>query len=406
MKFHSTFFDANLFFLSFFRKKSLCVVRILLIFPYICTVMILNRLTVVNYKNIVQADLELSPKMNCLVGRNGMGKTSLLDAVYYLSFCRSSTNPIDSQVMHHDGDYCVIQGHYSSESGEPSDVFCGVKRGQRKQVKYNGKSYARYSEHLGLIPLVMVSPSDAALISGGSEERRRFMDVAISQYDKEYLFELNRYEKALTQRNAMLKQEQEPDWEVISLWEEVMAEAGRLIYQCRKAFIAQFTPIFQEYYTLIAQDKEKVSLVYQSHGDRGDLLRVIREGRAKERILGYSLHGTHKDDLEMKLGEYPMKREGSQGQNKTFLIALKLAQFEFLKRASHTVPLLLLDDIFDRLDASRVEEIVRLVSGNRFGQIFVTDVNRGNMDRMLAAVGGEYKLFYVENGEITENKSV
>ncbi|MBP5323787.1 MAG: DNA replication and repair protein RecF [Bacteroidaceae bacterium] len=368
--------------------------------------MILNRLTVVNFKNIVQADLELSPKMNCLVGRNGMGKTNLLDAVYYLSFCRSASNPIDSQVMFHDSDYCVVQGHYVADDGEPCDVFCGVKRGQRKQVKRNGKAYARYSEHLGLIPLVMVSPSDAALIAGGSEERRRFLDVAISQYDREYLWSLNRYEKALVQRNSMLKQEEEPDWEVMGLWEEMMAEEGCVIYEKRKAFVTQFTPIFQEYYSLISEGKEGVSLTYQSHGDRGDLLKVIRDGRAKERILGYSLHGTHKDDLDMKLGDYPIKREGSQGQNKTYLVALKLAQFEFLKRASHTTPLLLLDDIFDRLDASRVEQIVRLVSGDRFGQIFVTDVNRGNMDKMLAAVGGDYKLFNVEKGQITENKSV
>ena len=373
---------------------------------YFCVAMILNRLTVVNYKNIVQTDLELSPKMNCFVGRNGMGKTNLLDAVYYLSFCRSASNPIDSQVMFHNSDYCVVQGRYSADDGEPCDVFCGMKRGQRKQVKRNGKAYSRYSEHLGLIPLVLVSPSDSELIAGGSEERRRFMDVAISQYDREYLSELNRYEKALAQRNIMLRQEAEPDWEVMSLWEEVMADAGRLIYERRNDFIVQFTPIFQKYYSLISQGKEQVSLVYQSHGDRGDLLQAIREGRAKERILGYSLHGTHKDELEMKLGGYPMKREGSQGQNKTYLVALKLAQFEFLKRASRTVPLLLLDDIFDRLDASRVEQIVRIVSGEQFGQIFVTDVNRGNMDKMLAAVGGDYKLFRVEKGEITENKRV
>lgn len=365
--------------------------------------MILERLTVVNYKNIAEADLELSPKMNCLVGRNGMGKTNLLDTVYYLSFCRSATNPIDSQVIRHGEDYCVVQGRYREPRirEKELEVFCGLKRGVRKQVKMNGKAYQRYSEHVGTIPLVMISPSDAELISGGSDERRRFMDVAISQFDKEYLTQLIRYEKALTQRNVLLKAETEPDPEVMALFEEAMAEAGALIYERRKAFTEAFTPLFQDIYGQISQNHETVTLTYTSHGDRGDLLPLIRSGREKERILGYSIHGTHKDDLLMQLGGYPMKREGSQGQNKTFLTSLKLAQFEFLRRTSNTTPLLLLDDIFDRLDASRVEQIVHLVASDRFGQIFITDVNRGNMDRILASAGGDYKLFSVEKGEIT-----
>lgn len=366
--------------------------------------MILKRLSVINYRNIAQADLELSSKMNCLIGRNGMGKTNLLDAVYYLSFCRSAGNPIDSQVMLHGADYSVVQGHYRSDIGDDEDVFCGLKRGQRKQVKRNGKSYQRYSEHVGLIPLVMVSPSDSELIAGGSDERRRFMDVAISQYDKEYLEALIRYDRALEQRNVMLKAEAEPDEEVLSLWEAMMAENGRLIYERRRAFIDAFTPVFKEIYSLISDGNEEVSLIYTSHAERGDLLELIRGGRAKERILGYSIHGTHKDDLVLELGGYLLKREGSQGQNKTCLIALKLAQFDFLKSAAHTTPLLLLDDIFDRLDASRVEQIVRLVSSERFGQIFITDVNRGHMDRILEAAGSDYKLFTVTDGVIEELK--
>ena len=375
------------------------------VFYLILPAMILKRLTIINYRNIAQADIELSPKLNCLTGRNGMGKTNLLDAVYYLSFCKSSFNPIDAQVMLHDSEYSVLHGSYSSDSGDDVDVFCGMKRGQRKQIKLNGKAYSRYSEHLGHVPLVMVSPSDAELISGGSDDRRRFMDIAISQYDRVYLTQLNRYNQALEQRNAMLRAEEEPDLEVMSLWEETMADAGRKVYEGRRAFIDEFSPVFSEIYSQIARNDEPVSLTYTSHCERGDLLDVIRAGRAKERILGYSIHGIHKDDLIMNLNGYPMKREGSQGQNKTYLIALKLAQFDFLKRASHTTPLLLLDDIFDRLDASRVEQIVRLVSGDRFGQIFITDVNRGNMDRILASAGGNYKLFVVEEGNINEMKT-
>ena len=247
----------------------------------------------------------------------------------------------------------------------------------------------------------MVSPSDSELILGGSEERRRFMDVAISQHDKVYLTELINYDKALQQRNALLKQEEEPDAELLTLWEEMMAHSGSLIYQRRKQFIAELTPIFQSFYAQISGDKEEVSLDYLSHGDRGDLLEVIRNGRAKDRIMGYSLHGTHKDDLVMQLSGYPIKREGSQGQNKTYLIALKLAQFDFLRRSGHTTPILLLDDIFDRLDASRVEQIIRLVSGDTFGQIFITDVNRGHLDRILSAATGDYKLYGVEGGLVT-----
>lgn len=365
--------------------------------------MILKRLSILNYKNIEQADLDFSPKVNCFIGQNGMGKTNLLDAIYYLSFCKSSTNPIDSQVMRHDSEFFVVQGLYETEQGDEEDIYCGMKRRQKKTFKRNKKAYQRFSEHVGFIPLVMVSPSDSELILGGSEERRRFMDVAISQHDKEYLAELINYDKALQQRNALLKQEEEPDAELLTLWEEMMAHSGSLIYQRRKQFIAELTPIFQSFYAQISGDKEEVSLDYFSHGDRGDLLEVIRNGRAKDRIMGYSLHGTHKDDLVMQLSGYPIKREGSQGQNKTYLIALKLAQFDFLRRSGHTTPILLLDDIFDRLDASRVEQIIRLVSGDTFGQIFITDVNRGHLDRILSAATGDFKLYGVEGGIVTLN---
>lgn len=365
--------------------------------------MILKRLSILNYKNIEQADLDFSPKVNCFIGQNGMGKTNLLDAIYYMSFCKSSTNPIDSQVMHHDSEFFVVQGHYEAESGDEEHIYCGMKRKQKKVFKRNTKAYQRFSEHVGFIPLVMVSPSDSELILGGSEERRRFMDVAISQHDKEYLAELINYDKALQQRNALLKQEEEPDTELLSLWEEMMAQSGTLIYERRKQFITELTPIFQSFYAQISNDKEEVSLTYLSHGDRGNLLDVIRNGRVKDRIMGYSLHGTHKDDLIMQLSGYPIKREGSQGQNKTYLIALKLAQFDFLRRSGHTTPILLLDDIFDRLDASRVEQIIRLVSSDTFGQIFITDVNRGHLDRILSSTTGEYKLYNVESGTVTTN---
>ena len=363
--------------------------------------MVLKSLSILNYKNIQGATLELSPKMNCFIGNNGVGKTNVLDAVYYLSFCRSASNPLDSQVIRHDEQFCMIEGEYQTGT-QPLTISVGMKRGQKKHFKRDKKEYKRLSEHIGLIPLVMVAPSDAFLIEGGSEERRKLMDMVISQYDRSYIDHLARYNNALQQRNTLLKIEnREPDPMLLDLWEEQMAEAGEQLFQKRTAFVTELTPVFQEYYQQISGERERVELEYVSHGQRGALLEVIRRDRAKDRAVGYSLHGVHRDDLVFTLGGHPMKREGSQGQNKTYVIALKLAQFDFLKRtASQTTPLLLLDDIFDKLDADRVEKIVHLVSGDNFGQIFITDTNRDHLDQILKTSSLDYKIFHVDNGVI------
>ena len=363
----------------------------------------LKRISILNYKNLEQVDLAFSRKMNCIIGRNGMGKTNLMDAVYYLSFCKSATNPVDSQNICHDQDFFVVQGFYETDDGDPEEVYCGLKRRQKKQFKRNKKEYTRLSDHIGLIPLVMVSPADSLLIAGGSEERRRFMDVVISQFDREYLDALIRYNKALLQRNTLLKAEVEPEEELMAVWEEAMAASGEVVYRKRRDPIDEFIPVFQSYYSYISQGREQVSLAYESHAAEGNLLELLAASRQRDRIMGYSLKGVHKDDLIMQLGDFPIKREGSQGQNKTYLIALKLAQFEFLKRTgSHTTPIVLLDDIFDKLDASRVEQIVKLVAGDSFGQIFITDTNRDHLDKILKKIEGDYKLFEVDNGMVNE----
>ena len=363
----------------------------------------LKRISILNYKNLEQVDLAFSRKMNCIIGRNGMGKTNLMDAVYYLSFCKSATNPVDSQNICHDQDFFVVQGFYETDDGDPEEVYCGLKRRQKKQFKRNKKEYTRLSDHIGLIPLVMVSPADSLLIAGGSEERRRFMDVVISQFYREYLDALIRYNKALLQRNTLLKAEVEPEEELMAVWEEAMAASGEVVYRKRREFIDEFIPVFQSYYSYISQGREQVSLAYESHAAEGNLLELLAASRQRDRIMGYSLKGVHKDDLIMQLGDFPIKREGSQGQNKTYLIALKLAQFEFLKRTgSHTTPIVLLDDIFDKLDASRVEQIVKLVAGDSFGQIFITDTNRDHLDKILKKIEGDYKLFEVDNGMVNE----
>lgn len=367
--------------------------------------MILKKLSILNYKNIREATVDLSPKINCLIGQNGVGKTNFLDAVYYLSFCRSAFTAIDSQVIMHDQDFFVLDGDYESDTGEAFNIYCGMKRGIKKHFKRDKKDYKRLAQHIGLIPLVFVSPADSILIAGGSEERRRLMDMAICQYDVAYADALIRCNKALQQRNALLKQDADPDPSLLDIWEEEMAVQGEIIYKRRDQFVCELIPVFQRIYSEISENKEQVSLRYISHCQRGALLDVIRRDRAKDRAVGYSLHGVHRDDMEMLLGDYLMKREGSQGQNKTFVLALKLAQYEFLKRTVQTsTPLLLLDDIFDKLDARRVEQIVKLVSADNFGQIFITDTNRDHLDRILQHSAMDYKRFEVVEGELTQRR--
>lgn len=366
--------------------------------------MILKRLSLLNYKNIREATLELSPKFNCFIGPNGVGKTNVLDAVYFLSFCHSAYTSQDSMVIRHEAPFFVLEGEYLENLDQDTKlgIYCGMKRGTKKHFKCNKKEYKRLSEHIGLIPIVMVAPGDTLLIEGGSEERRRLMDMVISQLDISYIESLNRYNKALLQRNTMLKvEDSEPDWDILSILEEQMAMEGEYIYQKRNAFVQELIPLFQRYYETISGGHEQVSLSYVSHCQRGPLLDVIRRDRMKDRAVGYSLHGIHRDDLSILLDGHPMRREGSQGQLKTFVISLKLAQFGFLKQANtRTMPILLLDDIFDKLDATRVEQIVQLVSGEGFGQIFITDTNRDHLDQILEKGHFDYRLFHVNDGEI------
>ncbi|MCH3994055.1 MAG: DNA replication/repair protein RecF [Prevotella sp.] len=365
--------------------------------------MTLNRISIVNFKNIAAVDLDLSPKMNCFIGLNGAGKTNFLDAVYYLSFCHSISGTPDVQLVEHDKDFFMIEGKYGSDDDAHEVISCSVKKGHKKHFKRNGKDYKRLSQHIGLIPLILISPSDISFVIGGGEERRKFMDVAISQYDHTYLDALLRYNKALQQRNASLKGESEPDAMLMDILEEEMAQQGNILFEKRQDFIQALIPVFQRIYCDISNQQEEVSLRYLSHASEGNLLELLRSGRDKDRIVGHSLHGIHRDDLEMLIGGYPLKREGSQGQLKSFVLSLKLAQFDFLRhRTNESMPLLLLDDIFDKLDAFRVKKIVQLVSGNHFGQIFITDTNRDHLDSILRQVDGDYRIFSVKDGEISE----
>ena len=366
--------------------------------------MILKRLSATNYRNLCQVDLHFSPNINCLVGANGMGKSNVLDAIYYLSFCRGFATVQDALNIRHGSDFFLLEGEYDKETDSAMRVVCSLKRGCRKRLKTNGKDVKRISEHIGRIPLVIIAPSDAALILGGSEERRKFMDSVIMQYSPAYIEAVIRYDRSLKQRNALLKQEAEPDRAVMDVLEELMAKDAETVYEERSRFIRDFLPIFMRLHHILAgEGQEEVSLSYSSHLERGDLAGQLRSFRDKERLVGYTLHGVHKDELEMLLNGFAVKREASQGQQKTFFIAMKLAQFLFLKsRGENRVPLLLLDDIFDKLDAGRVARIIKYVSGEEFGQIFITDTRREHLDCLLAEATGEYKLFEVEDGVVSE----
>lgn len=361
----------------------------------------LRRLTLVNYKNIRSCELDFSPKINCFIGKNGMGKTNLLDAIYYLSFCKSHTNAIDSQIITLDEDFFVLQGDYE-KNGEEKEIYCGLKRRQKKVFKLNKVEYEKLSDHIGLLPLVMISPSDAELISGGSEVRRRFVDVVISQYDRAYLSALIRYNSALQSRNSLLKS-RVSDALMFEIYEETLAKDGEEIFRRREDFFRRFLPIFQAFYGELSSGAEAVELEYVSHlQNSSSLAEQLAFSRERDALLGYTSRGVHRDDLEFLMHKMPIKRIASQGQNKTYLIALKLAQFSFLKQINSGVkPLLLLDDIFDKLDAERVEKIMQIVGSQEFGQIFITDTNREHLLEIISKQNLEYKIFNINLGSIS-----
>lgn len=365
--------------------------------------MFIRNLTVVNYKNLIQADLQFSSKLNCFIGNNGVGKTNLLDCLFYLSFCKSYFNLPDSQNIRHDEEFFVLQGKYDC-GGDPEDLYCGFKTGNKKIFRRNKKEYDRLSDHIGLIPLVMISPADSILIQGGSEERRRFMDSVISQYDRQYLEWLLKYNRALLQRNNLLKYfaaNHEFDADSLDVWNEQLIITGEKIFHKRVEFLNALLPVFQKYYEFISQGHEKVRLEYNSQLKDNDFRKLLRESTAKDRALQYTTTGIHKDDLDLKIDDYAIKKLGSQGQNKTYLISLKFAQFDFIRSVNKVKPILLLDDIFDKLDSSRVGQIVKLVSDSDFGQIFITDTNREHLDSIIHEVGGtDYSIFRVTDGQI------
>ncbi|MBE6311401.1 MAG: DNA replication/repair protein RecF [Bacteroidales bacterium] len=361
--------------------------------------MILNGISILNFKNIEEAVLQFSPKVNCFIGNNGMGKTNILDAIYYLSFSKSYINQSDSMVVNHNADFLMLKGVYTRRD-ENLEVTLSLQRGKRKTLKRNGKEYRKLSEHIGLLPVVMVSPMDWELIRGAGDERRRLMDMIISQSNAEYLAALIKYSKAVENRNVLIKQGYR-DPILFETVEEQLCSTAQYIHKCRKAWVNEFSPIFMEYYQAISGSAETVSLAYKSHLNDQSMTELLAANRERDIIIGYTTRGVHRDDIELLLGEHSMRKTGSQGQCKTYTIALRLAQYDFLKQVSGITPVLLLDDIFDKLDASRVENIISMVSNrDNFGQIFITDTNRSHLDEIVTHVGGDYRIFTVNKGVV------
>lgn len=360
--------------------------------------MYLKKLSLNNFKSYQNAEFVFSDKINCFVGNNGVGKTNLLDAIHYLSFCKSYFNPLDSQNIRHNQDYFVINGTCirSDESTDQMQVI--QKRNHRKKVLYNKKEYDRLADHIGVFPLVMISPYDRDLINDGSELRRKYIDSVISQFDKFYLDDLITYQRALFQRNALLKifgERNYFDLSQLEVWDKQLIESGTSIYSKRKKFLEQVTPVFRHYFGFIGCADETVDITYQSQLHNGDFGKLLSEAMPRDRAVQYSTTGIHKDDLDFLIDGYPVKRFGSQGQQKSFLIALKLAQFDYTSGMKGFKPILLLDDIFDKLDDLRVEQLIHLVSENSFGQVFITDTSADRINRIFDEISIEHKIFSI-----------
>ncbi len=364
--------------------------------------MYLQQLSVINFKNYAEAGLTFSDGVNVFTGNNGAGKTNLLDAIHYLSLCKSYFNPIDSQQIKQDADFFIITGNFN-KNGEQENVACAVKKNQKKQFKRNKKDYQRLADHIGLFPLVMVSPYDISIIIEGSEERRKFIDNVISQTDNSYLDELIIYNKVLINRNALLKQIGDTgryDPNLLEVLDEQLVISGSKIFEKRKVFMESFTEIFNNHYQFLSENAEQVELIYESQLLQDDFNNLLKKSLEKDRILERTTTGIHKDDLLFAIHGMSMKKFGSQGQQKSFLIALKLAQYSFLYQQNGFKPILLLDDIFDKLDDQRVTKLMQMISNHDFGQVFITDTNLERVENIFSKIGVGIKLFKVKGGEI------
>ncbi len=361
--------------------------------------MYLQQLTLVNFKNFEQQSFSFDCKINCFTGNNGVGKTNILDAIHYLSYTKSYFNPVASQSIRHEQDFFVVEGNFLIDD-EVNNITCSLKKGHKKVVKKNGKAYEKFSEHIGLLPLVIISPADRDLIIEGSSIRRKFIDEVISQSNKTYLQQLINYQKVLSQRNSLLKYfavNHTFDELNISVYNEQLQQFGTEIFKQRKEFLEELIPIFKQRYQEISNQKEEVGITYKSHLETDNLKTLLQESIKKDLMVQYTTCGVHKDDLVFTINGHPIKKFGSQGQQKSFLIALKLAQFDVIQQRTKTPPILLLDDIFDKLDDSRVTQLIQLVNQHQFGQIFITDTHKERTEEIVKQTQQNYEIFEINS---------
>ena len=361
----------------------------------------LKQLTIVNFKNLREEEFDFSEGVNLLLGNNGQGKTNILDAIHYLSMCKSCFNAVDSQNITHDEEFFVLQGLYEHAQAE-TEIYCGQKRGQKKAFKKNKKDYEKLADHIGIFPLVIVSPADSDLVNEGSSTRRKFIDSIISQFDKQYLEYLISYGKVLEQRNGMLRggNVKMLNMDLVEVYNQQLAPLGQKIYEKREKFIKEFTPWFNTFFSgICGTQNEKVELIYQSKLHEHTLDTLLQMNFDQDKYSQYTTVGIHKDDLELNLNGFAVKKYGSQGQQKSFVIALKLAQHAFIKHVKGFSPILLLDDIFDKLDNNRVHYLLQLVTEKDFGQVFITDTDLVKTPNLLVANGIEASVFKIFNGK-------
>lgn len=364
--------------------------------------MFLEKLQLINFKNYGETKFNFSAGINCFTGNNGVGKTNILDAIYYLSFCKSYFTATDIQNIRHGEQFFAIHGSYQKNNHGEDRVSCIQEKNKKKIFRMNDDEYDKLSDHIGQFPLVMVSPYDRDLINEGSEVRRKFIDGVISQFDKSYLNDLISYNRALKQRNALLKSfhyNQHFDQQNLEIWNEILIENGQRIHNKRKSFIEDFIPFFQDYFEIISGGKDRVVLSYDSQLFENDFHQLFQQNLDKDLQLKYTSAGTHKDDLKMLIQGYNIKRFGSQGQQKSYVVAMKLAQFEYIRQVKGFFPVLLLDDIFDKLDHHRVEQIIQLVSDHKFGQVFITDTQKERIESVFNTVKIDHKIFEISQDQ-------
>ena len=357
----------------------------------------LKKISIINYKNIVDKEYNLDPKINCFVGNNGVGKTNILDSIYHLALGKSYFNLRNDQLINKNEDFMVIDGLFDL-NGKKENIICSIKRGDKKNLKRNGKTYKKFSNHIGLIPVVLISPYDNDLINEGSSERRKFIDSIISQNNKEYLINLIAYSRVIQNRNSLLKQYNKSvdfDLDTIKIYDDQIIKLSEPIFKARKNFFNEFKDLVIEKYDQISKNHEKISIEYKSDLFENEIKNLIENSFQKDVILQYTSSGIHKDDFIFNLDGSRIKKFGSQGQQKSFLISLKLAQFEYLKNKTGNSPILLLDDIFDKLDLIRVKRIVEIVNSTNFGQLFLSDTDRERIENVLSSLNLSSKIFDV-----------